>query len=189
MWSKPVDDSAQQLQVGRPRLTQVGSQRSLQQALCTVALWGCTSAVAVPASLGGTTFCLSPTNSVFVSGVPGAIPDKLADRLYVEMKSLFRVQGVRFVEVSVCKTSPAVLTFFLDVTPIRGSSDLETKISGRVADESQGTGGGLFNSALRWSGVQYGKVGASAAEINLRLLEGTRAMLAQLVANWKAANS
>jgi len=125
---------------------------------------------------------------VFVSGVPGATPYKLADRFYAEIKSFFRGQGVRFVEVSVCKTSPAALTFFLDVTPIRGSSALETKISGRVADESQGAGGWLSNSPLRWSGVQYGKVSASEADIKMRLLEDARAMLAQLVANWKAAN-
>jgi hypothetical protein len=183
-----MNSSSQNLQMGRPRLAHVEKRRSLRHAFCAVALWGWTSAVAAPASLGGATLCLSPTNSVFVSGVARANSDKLADHLYAEMKSLFRGHGIRFMEVAICKKSPAALTLFLDVTPVRGSSTVETRISVRVANDSQDAGGWLPNSTLRWSGVRYGTMSTEEAEIKIQLLGDARDVLAHLVADWKGTN-
>lgn len=169
-------------EAGCPHLAWIRGRRGGLPTSCTLALWALSTAPAAPASpLAGTTLCLSPTTSVFVSGVPGPGPYRWADRLYAEMKSLFRAQGVRFAEAPVCKTSPAALTLFLDATPLVRETGMETRVSGRVD-------GGLSNSRLLWSGVQYGRADASEAELKGRLLEDTRALLNRFVGDWKAAN-
>ncbi|THF68181.1 hypothetical protein E7T06_17765 [Deinococcus sp. Arct2-2] len=144
--------------------------------------------MSAPPSLAGVTLCLNPTTSVFVSGVPGSTPSTLADRLYSELKSFLHSQGVRFVEAPGCSKSPAALTLFLNVTPVRGSSAVETLVSGRVSNEVQATGVWFSNSPLRWSGVKYGQVSPGETAIRLRLLEDARFMFAQFVEDWQAAN-
>lgn len=152
---------------------------------CTLALWALSTATAATASLAGTTLCLSRTSAVLASGVPA--PDRMAERLYTEMKGLLRAQGVRFTEAPVCRGASADLTLTLDTTRQLGGG-VETRVSGRVDDRSREGNSWLTGTRLRWSGVEYGRAGADPAEVGARLLNDAQTLLARLVGDWRAAN-
>lgn len=152
---------------------------------CTLAMYVLSTATAAPASLTGTTLCLSATHTVMVSGVSGPEPYQMASQLYAEIKSLLRTRRVRFAEAATCRGSSADLTLALEVTP-RMDGEMETRVSGRVDDRSRGGNSWLSLSELRWSHVEYGRAGTQ--RIEAQLLSDARTTLVHLVGAWTAAN-
>lgn len=159
----------------------------MKKTLCTLLLFTVLGAPTLAApSLAGTTLCLSPDLSTWPTGkVPNALV--FAERLYADIKTRFRQQGVRFSEDRACRKAAdgahPDFTLKIDMGEPTRDGRREAKVGLDVVEQVPNS----FQGRYLYSKVTYLSFSANE-EPTARLTAAARSFLDDFVRSWRDAN-